>query len=97
MDDITKRKPSWVGLFNPLVLNPPLDPEAGGLTVFEFALLAAVVTSAWTELGDKSPACHHKYIRTFPKIESCGDSRCEAESAHHPMRCLRSSICLQPS
>ena len=34
---------------------------------------------------------------SFPKIQSGGDSRGEAESAHHPMRCLRSSTCLQPS
>jgi hypothetical protein len=39
-------------------------------------------------------------VETFPvvpKIQSGGDSRGEAESAHHPMRCLRSSTCLQPS
>ena len=34
---------------------------------------------------------------SFPKIQSGGDSRGEAESAHHRMRCLRSSNCSQPS
>jgi len=32
---------------------------------------------------------------SFPKIPIRPDSRDEAESAHHPMRCLRSSTCLQ--
>src|SRR5262249_2199028 len=31
---------------------------------------------------------------SFPKILSSADSRDEAESAHHPARCLPSSICL---
>jgi hypothetical protein len=34
---------------------------------------------------------------SFPKIQSGEDSRGEAESAHHPTRCLRSSTCLRPS
>src|SRR5262249_42723401 len=31
---------------------------------------------------------------SFPKILSSADSRDEAESAHHPARCLPPSICL---
>ena len=33
---------------------------------------------------------------SFPKILSSADSRDEAESAHHPARCLPPSICLGP-
>jgi hypothetical protein len=32
---------------------------------------------------------------TVPENSTRRDSRGEAESAHHPMRCLRSSTCLQ--
>src|SRR5262245_31726886 len=50
----------------------------------------------------KSAACSDRKVRlagdtalvSFPKILSSADSRDEAESAHHPARCLPSSICL---
>jgi hypothetical protein len=41
-------------------------------------------------LADIRNSSAHGYL-SFPKIRSGPDSRCEGESEHHPMRCLRLS------
>jgi hypothetical protein len=45
-------------------------------------------------IGDDPPVLQQPVV---PENSIPADSRGEAESAHHPMRCLRSSTCLQPS
>jgi hypothetical protein len=39
--------------------------------------------------------CHEKCLGpvSFPKTSSAADSCHDTESAHHPTRCLRSSVC----
>src|SRR5262249_27636259 len=56
--------------------------------------LAVQAVGADDDLGEQVGLGAGEMLVSFPTIPSGADSRDETESAHHPARCLPSSICL---
>jgi hypothetical protein len=65
------------------------------LHVFFTVVQCGSMAKAAAELGVSQPTVSEVIADVVPENSIRRDSRGEAESAHHPMRCLRSSTCLQ--
>jgi hypothetical protein len=57
--------------------------------------LSDAVSEAWKNVNFAKMKPVQAAAPVVPENSIRGDSRGKAESAHHPMRCLRSSTCLQ--